>query len=302
VSSAKFMRRHRDRRANRRRQTYSCEALEPRLLLAAVSWDAGAGDGLWNSAANWSNDAVPTAADDVTIDLAGTYTVTLSGTAASINSLSLGGASGTQTLAVSTGVSLAAPSTISANGAFAQSSGTLGGAGDVTITGTFNWTGGMMSGSGKTIIASGGTLNLSGGGTLSRVLQNDGTASWTGGGYNFSGGTFNNNGSFTVNLSSSPSVQSFGGTSAFNNVGTFTKQGTGTATFSSFSGTMAFNNSATGTVDVQAGTLQLSSGGEQQQRHRRLGNGDAPAQQQLHAQRRLEPDRRRYDRVHQRHA
>src|SRR4030095_6040837 len=43
------------------------EALESRCLLTAVSWDGGAGSVFWNDANNWSNNQVPTAADDVTI-------------------------------------------------------------------------------------------------------------------------------------------------------------------------------------------------------------------------------------------
>ncbi|MGE4197612.1 MAG: hypothetical protein AB7G11_10875, partial [Phycisphaerales bacterium] len=51
------------------------EMLEQRQLLAAVSWDGGGGDNLWHTAANWSNDLVPTAADDVTVDIAATPTI-----------------------------------------------------------------------------------------------------------------------------------------------------------------------------------------------------------------------------------
>lgn len=47
---------------------------------ATLTWDGGAGDGLWASATNWVGDVAPTSADDVVLDnsaLAGTYTVTL---------------------------------------------------------------------------------------------------------------------------------------------------------------------------------------------------------------------------------
>ena len=43
------------------------ESLESRLHLAAVAWDGGAGTDSWHDALNWSNDAVPTIVDDVTI-------------------------------------------------------------------------------------------------------------------------------------------------------------------------------------------------------------------------------------------
>ncbi|MCB0644943.1 MAG: hypothetical protein KDC44_25025, partial [Phaeodactylibacter sp.] len=35
---------------------------------ATVTWDGDAGDGLWNTAANWDGDILPTATDDVVID------------------------------------------------------------------------------------------------------------------------------------------------------------------------------------------------------------------------------------------
>jgi hypothetical protein len=47
----------------------AAQRLEPRRLLATVAWDGG-GDGTnWFDARNWSGDAVPTAADDVVIDV-----------------------------------------------------------------------------------------------------------------------------------------------------------------------------------------------------------------------------------------
>ena len=47
------------------------EALEARVLFAAISWDGG-GDGVnWDDAGNWSNNQVPTLQDDVTINLPG---------------------------------------------------------------------------------------------------------------------------------------------------------------------------------------------------------------------------------------
>src|SRR5262245_4391464 len=41
--------------------------LAPSARAASVFWDGPAGGGSWNVATNWSNDAVPTALDDVTI-------------------------------------------------------------------------------------------------------------------------------------------------------------------------------------------------------------------------------------------
>jgi hypothetical protein len=56
------------KRERRRFRRALLEQLEPRHLLAAVNWDGG-GDGTrWDDPVNWSSDALPTAADDVTID------------------------------------------------------------------------------------------------------------------------------------------------------------------------------------------------------------------------------------------
>src|SRR4051794_30250444 len=53
------------------------EVLEDRLAPAAVAWDGG-GDGThWGDARNWSNDQLPTAADDVTINISPTSTVNI---------------------------------------------------------------------------------------------------------------------------------------------------------------------------------------------------------------------------------
>jgi hypothetical protein len=62
--------------------------------------------GSWETASNWSADAVPGSTDDVCITLPGTYTVTLApetGVAGGdgVNSLTLGAASGSQTLDIS---------------------------------------------------------------------------------------------------------------------------------------------------------------------------------------------------------
>ncbi len=67
----------------------SVEPLEGRVLLAAVAWTGG-GDGTnWHDPNNWSNNAIPGAADDVTIDVAANPTIVYSNTAGNrtINSL-----------------------------------------------------------------------------------------------------------------------------------------------------------------------------------------------------------------------
>ena len=54
---------------------------------AVVSWDGGGGDGAWQTAANWSGNTLPGAADDVVINVAGPVTVSLASGSVTIKSL-----------------------------------------------------------------------------------------------------------------------------------------------------------------------------------------------------------------------
>ncbi|MDB5357084.1 MAG: hypothetical protein JWN24_3537 [Phycisphaerales bacterium] len=139
--------------------------------------------------------------------------------------------------------------------------GTLDGAGDVTVTGALVWSGGRMQGTGKTVSAATGTLsiNTSTSLNLSRVLESDGTATWTGGNLDMNGGTLNNNGSFTYDSAARWDIYGVGGTSTFNNVGSLTKQGAGELDLYTGFVPVAFNNANTGTVSVQAGVMSLQT-------------------------------------------
>ncbi|HEV7903867.1 MAG TPA: carboxypeptidase regulatory-like domain-containing protein [Pyrinomonadaceae bacterium] len=108
-----------------------------------VSWINAAG-GAWNVASNWvdgnSINRVPDAGDDVTIALAGTYTVTLA-SAVSVNSIALGALSGTQKLDTSNfSLTLANNSNVGQRGVLVVN-GTLNGAGNLTVNGTLSGTG-----------------------------------------------------------------------------------------------------------------------------------------------------------------
>ncbi|MDB5357083.1 MAG: Na-Ca exchanger/integrin-beta4 [Phycisphaerales bacterium] len=241
----------------KRRPAYRAEALERRCLLSAVTWTGAHNNGLWTDPLNWTGGTgVPTASDNVTIG-SGFTTISIPSGTQSINSLTCA-----SPLQINGGsLVLAATSTVST---LTISSGTLDGAGNVTVTGALTWSGGTMQGTGKTVSAATGTLSID---TtthfLSRTLESDGTASWTAGTLAMIGGTFNNNGSFTFNSAATCQSQGAGfGTNAFNNVGSFTKLGTGEVDFrvpSQAPYRVPFNN--TGTVSVQAGTLGIKSGG-----------------------------------------
>ncbi|MCA9050797.1 MAG: hypothetical protein KDA89_18795, partial [Planctomycetaceae bacterium] len=93
------------------------DVLEDRCLLAAVSWDGGAGTLNWADALNWSADAIPAAGDDITINQPSS-TILFSGPSITLGSLtttSLTVQSGT--LTVSGALNVSAGSTLRASGA-----------------------------------------------------------------------------------------------------------------------------------------------------------------------------------------
>src|SRR5262245_48117015 len=140
------------RRSLRRSAPLHLTSLEDRTTPAAVFWDGG-GDGVnWTSALNWSTDALPGPADDVTINAGATTVIIGSGTQSihslqSSSALNLTGA----TLAVSGTANVT--NTVSITGAFAtltlggdsevqnltQTAGTINGAGTLTIDGNWSW-------------------------------------------------------------------------------------------------------------------------------------------------------------------
>lgn len=223
-----------------------------------ISWINPAG-GAWNVAANWQDgngvNRVPTASDDVIIDLAGTYTITL-GSAVTVNTINLGAASGTQTLEVSGfSLTLNSDSVVNARGVLVVNQ-TLNGAGNLNVIGTLEHRG-TISGAGTVNIVSGATLNIGGSQpTLSRTLNNGGTTNYAAtNSFVFANGRFNNLPSGLFNVGAEKLIFQSGGTNLFSNAGTIRKAtGTGTTTFF-----LPFNNS--GTVDLLSGALDFGVSG-----------------------------------------
>ncbi|HEX6625089.1 MAG TPA: Calx-beta domain-containing protein, partial [Pyrinomonadaceae bacterium] len=207
---------------------------------------------------NWQDgvgaNRVPGAGDDVFINAAGTYAITLD-VNTSVNSLTVGGgASGTQTFNQNGfNLVLAAASTVNPNGVFNQS-GTLSGAGTVNVNGVFNLSG-TINGTGALNISAAATLNIGGSQpVISRTVNNSGTTNYAPTvGAVFTGGTFNNLAGANFNLISEAQLSQSGGTNAFNNAGTLSKA-TGAAA-------LAFNVplANTGTVNAQSGTLAFGA-------------------------------------------
>jgi hypothetical protein len=125
------------------------------LLLAfkanstTITWDGGAGNGLWSSATNWSPDQVPTASDDVVIANA---SVTLDLANITIQSLTL-----PQSYTVGDNRLLGA-SNLTINGNFELGNGTVDAGIILDIGQNLNWISGHLNGTSTVSIA--GSLNF----------------------------------------------------------------------------------------------------------------------------------------------
>jgi uncharacterized repeat protein (TIGR01451 family) len=232
-------------------------------VLSDAHWINSSG-GNWSTGANWSTGTPPTAANNAIIDASGTYTVTLDVTPA-FNTLTIGGgATGTQTLAgtSSRDLTFTNPGTITASGVLALTSGKLLGSGTLTVNGTVNWNG--DSEIHNTVnLAAGATMNISGFGTRfldGGTLNNTGTVNWSGANNIsvYDSGVINNlaGGLFSVTNDQLILQHCCAAGQPFNNAGTFRKTvGTGLTIIQN----NGFTNS--GTVDIQSGTFNPSSGG-----------------------------------------
>jgi hypothetical protein len=136
------------------------------------------------------------------------------------------------------------------------SNGSLGGSNDVTIGSAMTWTGGGMSGTGRTFIPPGVTLTISNPSFItltSRTLDNAGTVTWSGAGLTMTDGVITNEPGAVFEVQS-PTAIFGGGFPRFDNAGTFNTPVSGTTTLGA-----ALNNY--NTLAIQGGTLVLQGGG-----------------------------------------
>ncbi|HEX9728791.1 MAG TPA: hypothetical protein VGA37_09835 [Gemmatimonadales bacterium] len=140
--------------------------------------------------------------------------------------------------------------------------GTLNGPGVLLLADSLRWTSGTMAGTGVTHLVDTATAELSGtaGKVLtSRLFENAGTVLLSGIGDLFIGGTpagvFDNlaTGAFELQTAGGDVVFS-GGVALFDNAGTYRKTATGTNVQS-----VQLANRASGTLDIQAGILELTA-------------------------------------------
>jgi N-acetylneuraminic acid mutarotase len=200
-----------------------------------VSWTGAAGDGNWDTAGNWSINAVPGPNDAVNIDNTyelSPFTVTHSTAADSVYSLT------SQDALVLSGGSLSIAAASVVNNSFTLSGGTLGGPGALTVNAGSTLSGGTLDGA-KLVIGTSKTAVLTGDvqAVHGAVLENDGTLS----------------------EAADVTILSGDSTSVFNNYGTFQKTAGGAPYTADAWVDMVFNNY--GTLDVQQGELVLGAGG-----------------------------------------
>jgi fibronectin-binding autotransporter adhesin len=155
---------------------------------------------------------------------------------------------------------------MSSTGRWDLDGGAISGAGSMALNGVANWSGTSFGGGSSTSF--GGALAIVGTGVHdvnAAGVTFAGTTTWTNSAAGNqgqirtgSGAALSNTGSFIDATSASTSINANlgGGASSFANSGTYRKTGGSTTAISTL-----FNNSDTGTVQVDAGRLQLAGGG-----------------------------------------
>jgi hypothetical protein len=136
---------------------------------------------------------------------------------------------------------------------------TLSGSNAVTVLTQGTWSGGVMSGNGRTIIAPSATFTINNPGSVtlnSRTLDNAGTVLWTGAGaIALNGGVITNRPGSLFQAQSSAALGNGGGVNRFDNTGTFRKTSSGTTIINN---NIMLQNS--GVVEIRRGVLRANGG------------------------------------------
>jgi hypothetical protein len=149
------------------------------------------------------------------------------------------------------GTGMVAPSTLT------LSSGAYGGSNVVTVGSVMNWTGGSVAGIGRTVILRGATLNIASASPLfitSYILDNGGTALWSGGTIGMNGGVITNEPGALFQIQNPASIFDDGASPRFDNAGTVGITGSGTTLLANGN----FNNY--NHTQIRGGTLQIDGG------------------------------------------
>jgi len=128
----------------------------------------------------------------------------------------------------------------------------------VTVNNVMNWTSGTMSGSGRTRIAPGATLNVNNSGVLmlQRTLENGGTTLWTGANITMDSAVITNRAGALFHAQNSATLMQRSGLNRLDNAGTFRKSAnTGTTTLTTGVSLNNYN-----TVELRSGILAANGG------------------------------------------
>jgi hypothetical protein len=147
---------------------------------------------------------------------------------------------------------------------YAQSAGTVGGSGTLTVSGPASFTGGTIGNSTAGVVTFQNSLQITGSAAKSindGTVNTQGTTAWGGNtaaninAITSFGGTINNTGAWLDQNAFNTSLsESCCATATFNNLGTYTKSGNSTT---SFAGATVFNNE--GTLAIDAGSIAVGS-------------------------------------------
>ncbi|MEI9865945.1 MAG: hypothetical protein WDN00_15615 [Limisphaerales bacterium] len=222
--------------------------------------------GGWNTAANWSPNAVPGASDTVIITNSGvTVSLNDSTTVSAITLGTNGVPSVTLSLAGNT-LTMNGPLTVNPSGSFTVDSGTLTGNTNAVLSGIIGWSGVSFL-AGTLTLASNSTLNIintNNHNLPNCTVTNYGTVTWSNGVIRGGNNTQIYNYGFWNVQSDQVMDAVYGGNFTFNNLGTFRKSGGTNTSQTAFANGAGFNQRA-GVIDVQNGVnglnLLLQSGG-----------------------------------------
>ncbi|MCA9757138.1 MAG: FG-GAP repeat protein [Candidatus Eisenbacteria bacterium] len=240
-------------------KTYHFELPDP----DTITWTGDGDSTSWGMASNWDLARVPVSGDDVVIpDVTNTTEVAYTAGTIAVNTLE-----SNEPLRISGGEITFVGSGFLHDELTLESGATISGGGDIVLDGLLTWTGGVMTGEGKTV-ANGG-IEISGSDDKElrsgRVLRNTSSATWSGTGAirhgegpvgATPGTTLENALGAAFDIQNDAILEHVAGAPAlFKNSGTLRKSlpGTGTTTIEADLVTV-------GTVEVQTGTLDLTAG------------------------------------------